>query len=57
MELNQMTPPLERSRVVVPRRAQSRGQTANVVFLRLGFLQVHHVHDGVEYFVQERVLH
>ena len=56
-QLNQPTPPLERRRVVVPDRAQSCRQTANVVFFRLGFLQVHHVHDGVEHFVQERVLH
>ena len=57
MELNQMTPPLERRRVVVPDRAQSRCQAANVVFFRLGFLQVHHVHDGVERLMQKRVLH
>ena len=56
-QLNQPTPPLERRRVVVPDRAQSRGQAANVVFFRLGFLQVHHMYDGVEHFVQERVLH
>ena len=47
--LNQPAPPLERRRVVVPDRAQSRGQTANVVFLRLGFLQVHHVTPLVSY--------
>ena len=41
--LNQPTPPLERRRVVVPHRARSCRQAANVVFLRLGFLQVHHV--------------
>jgi hypothetical protein len=57
MELYQMTPPLEALWVLVPDRAQSRGQTANVVFFALGFLQVHHVHDGVEHFVQKRVLH
>ena len=45
-ELNQPSPPLERRRVVVPHRAQSRRQTANVVFFCLGFLQVHHVYDG-----------
>ena len=41
-QLNQPTPPLERSRVVVPDGAQSCRQTAHVVFFRLGFLQVHH---------------
>ena len=41
--LNQPTPPLERSRVVFPDRAQTRRQTANVVFFCLSFLQVHHV--------------
>ena len=30
---------------------------ANLVFFTLGFLQVHHLHDVVEHFVQERVLH
>ena len=43
MELYQMTPPLERGRVVFPDRAQTRRHTANVVFFRLSFLQVHHV--------------
>ena len=57
MKLHQTTPPLEDSWVVVPDSAQSRRQTANVVFFRLGFLQVHHVNDGVEHFVQKRVLH
>ena len=47
--LNQPAPPLERSRVVVPDRAQSCRQAANVVFFRLGFLQVHHVHDGGQF--------
>ena len=56
-KLNQPTPPLERSRVVVLYRAQSCRQAANVVFFALGFLQIHHVHDGVEHLVQERVLH
>ena len=30
---------------------------ANVVFLDLNFLQVHHVRDGVEHLVEKRVLH
>ena len=54
---NQPTPPLERSRGVVPCRAQSCCQATNVVFFALGFPQIHHVHDGVEHLVQERVLH
>ena len=48
-KLNQPTPPLERSRVVVPDRAQSCRQASNVVFFRLGFLQVHHVEDGTPF--------
>ena len=42
---------------MVPDRAQACCQALNVVFFRLGFLQVHHVHDGVEHFVQKRLLH
>jgi hypothetical protein len=37
------------SRVVVPGRAQSCRQTTNVVFLRLGFLQVHYCDSGGQF--------
>ena len=54
--LNQPAPPPERSRVVVPDRAQSCRQAANEVLFLLGFPQTHQVADGVKHLVQERVL-
>jgi len=46
----------QKRRVVVPYRAQSCHQTSNEVLFLLGFPQTHHVADGVQHLVQERVL-
>ena len=56
-QLNQLPPPLERLRVVVPHCADARSQSAHEAFLFVFLLQIKRCCQRVHDLVQERVLH